>query len=80
MARISLFSNQNILLPESKDSRNQYFNLRVSWLPSVNGLLSHEGISGNFSSLWSGQASLLAPYTSAAHCLAHFLLDRAPFL
>lgn len=44
------FSSQNIYFLtrtyfESRDPRNYYFNLNISWLLSVNGLLDHEWIS-----------------------------------
>lgn len=44
------FSSQNIYFltrtySESRDPRNCYFNLNISWLLSVNGLLDHEWIS-----------------------------------
>lgn len=44
------FSSQNVYFltrtySESRDPRNYYFNLNISWLLSVNGLLDHEWIS-----------------------------------
>lgn len=44
------FSSQNIYFLtrtyfESRDPRNYYFNLNISWLLSVNVLLDHEWIS-----------------------------------
>lgn len=56
-----MFSNQNILFPESGDSRYQYFNVSVSWLLSVGGLLNREGISDRLSNLCSSLTSLVAP-------------------